>query len=265
MSPRSSVSLHPGTILFLLVTSIAAGVLNALAGGGTVLTFPALLAIGVTPVTANATNAVALVPGSLTAGLGFRAELGNDSRRVLVHLLTASLAGGLLGAWLVVVAGDALFRELVPWLILGATALFIAQEPLRRWREKWGAEHGEKRLDGLNLWGLAGAQFVVAIYGGFFGAGMGILMLAELGFIGLTNIHQMNGLKNFAAVCINGIAAVFFALGHHVHWPLAALMAVGAVLGGYAGAWLAQRIGEAMVRWVIIVIGLGMGAYMLVK
>ena len=256
---------HPGYLLFLLMTSIVAGAMNALAGGGTVITFPALLAAGVSPVMANATNAVALVPGSLSAGWGFRGELGINSGRVLAFLLAASLSGGLLGAWLVVIAGDALFRALVPWLILGATALFIAQEPLRRWRERRSSERGEKRLEDLNLWGLAAAQFVVAIYGGFFGAGMGILMLAELGFIGLTNIHQMNGLKNFAAVCINGIAAVFFALGHHVVWPLAALMAVGSVLGGSAGAWLAKRIGEAMVRWVIIVIGLGIGAYMLVK
>ncbi len=97
----------------------------------------------------------------------------------------------------------------------------------------------------MNLWGLSAAQFVVAVYGGFFGAGMGILMLAELGLVGLTNIHQMNGLKNFGAVFINGIAAVYFALAEHVRWPLAALMAVGAILGGYAGAWLALRIGEA--------------------
>ena len=259
------MSTHPAILVLLIVTSIAAGAMNALAGGGTVLTFPALLAAGVTPVAANATNAVALVPGSLTAGLGFRGELGTNSRRLLLFLLVASLAGGLLGAWLVVIAGDALFRAMVPWLILGATALFIIQEPLRRWREKRNVTKGEKRLDDLNVWGLAGAQFVVAIYGGFFGAGMGILMLAELGFLGLSNIHQMNGLKNFAAVAINGIAAVFFALGHHVHWPFAALMAAGSVLGGYGGAWVAQRIGEAMVRWVIIVIGLGIGAYMLVK
>ena len=256
---------HPGYLFLLLVTSIVAGAMNALAGGGTVLTFPVLLAAGVSPVAANATNAVALVPGSLSGGWGFRGALGSNSGRMLAFLLAASLAGGLLGAWLVVIAGDALFRALVPWLILGATALFIAQEPLRRWRERRSSEQGEKCLEDLNLWGLAAGQFVVAIYGGFFGAGMGILMLAELGFIGLTNIHQMNGLKNFAAVCINGIAAVFFALGHHIVWPLAALMAVGSVLGGYAGAWLAQRIGEAMVRWMIIVIGLGIGAYMLVK
>src|SRR6185369_9050431 len=158
----------------------------------------------------------------------------------LAFLLGASLSGGLVGAWLVVLAGDGLFRALVPWLILGATALFIAQEPLRRWRERRSPEKEQTSLEDINVWGLAAAQFVVAIYGGFFGAGMGILMLAELGFIGL---------RNFAAVCINGIAAVFFALGHHVVWPLAALMAVGSVVGGYAGAWVAQRIGEAMVRW----------------
>ncbi|HEY1333298.1 MAG TPA: sulfite exporter TauE/SafE family protein [Myxococcaceae bacterium] len=256
---------HPGYLLFLLGTSVVAGAMNALAGGGTVLTFPVLLAAGVPPVAANATNAVALVPGSLTAGWGFRRELGNNSGRVLGFLLAASLAGALLGAWLVVLAGDALFRALVPWLIFGATALFVAQEPLRRWRERRSSEKGETRLEDIDVWRLAAAQFFVAIYGGFFGAGMGILMLAELGFLGLSNIHQMNGLKNFAAVCINGIAAVFFALGHHVVWPLVAPVAVGAVLGGYGGVWVAQRIGEARVRWVIVAIGLGLGVYMLVK
>jgi len=259
------VTSHPGDLLFLFLTAIAAGAMNALAGGGTLLTFPALLAAGVSPVAANATNAVALVPGSLSAGWGFRRELGSHTNRVLIVLMVTSLAGGLLGAWLVVVAGDALLRALVPWLILGATALFIVQEPLRRWRERRTAALESRGLDEVNLWGLAAAQFVVAVYGGFFGAGMGILMLAELGLVGLTNIHQMNGLKNFAAVCINGIAALYFAVGEHVRWPLAALMAVGAVLGGYGGAWLAQRIGEAMVRWVIIVIGLGIGLYLLAK
>ena len=256
---------HAAYLAFLFVTSIAAGAMNALAGGGTVLTFPVLLAGGISPVAANATNAVALVPGSFSAGWGFRGELGTNSGRVLGFLLGASIAGGLLGAWLVVLAGDKLFGALVPWLILGATALFIIQEPLRRWRERRNAGRPQPRLEDINVWTLAGAQFLVAIYGGFFGAGMGILMLAELGFIGLTNIHQMNGLKNFASMCINAIAAVYFAIGKHVVWPIAAVMAVGSVLGGYAGAWVAQRIGEAMVRWVIIVIGLAIGTYMLVK
>lgn len=256
---------HPGFLVVLFVTSVAAGAMNALAGGGTILTFPALLAAGVSPVAANATNAVALVPGSLSAGWGYRRELGSYRGRVLTALIVSSLAGGLLGAWLVPVVGDALFRKLVPWLILGATALFIIQEPLRRWREHRSADLEAKQLHQVNIWGLSAAQFVVAIYGGFFGAGMGILMLAELGLVGLTNIHQMNGLKNFGAVCINGIAAVYFAVGEHVRWPLAALMAVGSILGGYAGAWLALRIGAAMVRVAVIVIGVAMGVLMLVK
>jgi len=256
---------HAGYLLFLFLTSIVAGAMNALAGGGTLLTFPALLAAGVSPVVANATNAVALVPGSLSAGWGFRRELGAHTNRVLIALLVSSLAGGLVGAWLVVMAGDALFRALVPWLILGSTALFIVQEPLRRWRERRSAEAEPRGLDEVNVWWISAGQFVVAVYGGFFGAAMGILMLAELGLVGLTNIHQMNALKNVAAVCINGIAALYFALGQHVRWPLAALMAIGAVLGGYAGAWVAQRIGPAMVRWAIIVIGLGIGLYMLLS
>jgi len=255
---------HPGYSLFLFLTSIAAGAMNAIAGGGSILTFPALLATGVSPVAANATNAVALFPGSFSAGWAFRRELGLESRRVLITLVISSVAGALVGAWLVVVAGDALFRALVPWLILGATALFILQEPLRRWRERRSAERAAQALDDGNYWLLAAAQFVVAVYGGFFGAAMGILMLAALGLVGLTNIHQMNGLKTIAAGCINGMAALYFALGKHVHWPLAVVMAAGTLVGVYAGAWVAQRLGQAMVRWVIIVIGLGIGVYMLV-
>lgn len=252
-------------LLLLFLTAIAAGAINALAGGGTLFTFPALLAAGVTPVAANATSTVALVPGSLSAGWGYRREVGTYSGRVLTFLIVPSLVGGLLGAWLVAAAGDALFRRLVPALIFGATLLFIVQEPLRRWRERRTRDAEARGLHELNLWALAVGQFVVAVYGGFFGAGIGILMLAELGLVGLSNIHQMNGLKNFGAACINGIAAIYFAIFAHVRWPLAALMAVGSVLGGYTGAWLAQRIGERMVRAVVIVTGLGIGVWMLVK
>jgi uncharacterized protein len=252
-------------LVFLFLAAVAAGVINALAGGGALFTFPALLAAGVPPVAANATSTVALVPGSLTAGLGYRSEVGTYSGRVLLFLVVPSLVGGLVGAWLVTVAGDELFRKLVPALILGATLLFIVQEPLRRWRERRPREAEARGLHAVNLWGLGAGQFLVAVYGGFFGAGIGILMLAELGLVGLTSIHQMNGLKNFGAGCINGVAAIYFALDGHVVWNLAALMAVGAVLGGYAGAWLAQRIGERMVRAVVIATGLGIGIWMLVR
>jgi len=260
------VSAHtPGQLLFLLASAIAAGVMNALAGGGTLLTFPALLAAGVTPVAANATSSLALAPGSFSAGWGYRRELGNYGGRMLSFLIVPSLLGGLLGAWLVTVAGDELFRRIVPALILGSTLLFILQEPLRRWRERRMEQEQGPTLGDVHLWTLGFFQLVVSVYGGFFGAAIGILMLAELGLVGLTNIHQMNGLKNFGAVCINGIAALYFAVGNLVRWPLAAVMAVGAILGGYFGAWLAQRLGQRTVRGVVIATGLGIGLYMLFR
>ena len=255
----------PLQLLFLLGSAIAAGVINAMAGGGTLLTFPALLAAGVSPVAANATSTVALLPGSFSAGWAYRKELGDYSGRVLTFLIVPSLLGGLLGAWLVALAGDALFRRIVPALILGATFLFIVQEPLRRWRERRMKEREGRGLGDVNLWVLGVSQFVVSIYGGFFSAGIGILMLAELGMVGLSNIHQMNGLKSFGAVCINAFAALYFAVGNHVRWPLAAVMAVGAIFGGYGGAWLAQRIGQHTVRGVVIATGLGIGLAMLVR
>jgi uncharacterized membrane protein YfcA len=248
----------------LLLASVGAGAMNAMAGGGTLLTFPSLLAAGVSPVMANATNAVALVPGSFTAGWTYRRELGQHGRRLTYYLVGSSILGGFVGAVLVAVAGDALFRRLVPWLIIGSTVLFVLQEPLRRWR-LWRSvvSSAPATLGEGSLWGLAGAHFLVSVYGGFFGAGMGILMLAELGFAGLTNIHQMNGLKNFGAMFINLTAALTFIVGGHVLWGLAVLMAVGAVLGGWGGARLAQRIGQAAVRWVVVTIGVLSGLYTL--
>lgn len=250
----------------LFASAVGAGVMNAMAGGGTLLTFPSLLAAGVSPVVANATNAVALVPGSFTSGFTFRRDLGQYGGRLVAYLVASSVLGAFVGARLVALAGDALFRRLVPWLILGATALFILQEPLRRWRERKSPE-GEVRLplgEG-SLWGLAGAHFLVSVYGGFFGAGMGILMLAELGFVGLTNLHQMNGLKNFGAAFINLAAALTFIAAGLVFWRLAALMALGSILGGWGGARLAQRIGQGAVRWVVVAVGLITGAATLVR
>ena len=253
--------LSPLGLGLLFASAVGAGLMNAMAGGGTLLTFPSLLAAGVSPVVANATNAVALVPGSFTSGFTFRRDLGQYGGRLVAYLVVSSVVGAFVGARLVALAGDALFRRLVPGLILGATVLFILQEPLRRWRERKGTE-GEVRpsLGEGSLWGLAGAHFLVSIYGGFFGAGMGILMLAELGFVGLTNLHQMNGLKNFGAAFINLAAALTFIAAGLVFWRLAALMAVGSILGGWGGARLAQRIGQGAVRWVVVAVGLVTGA-----
>ena len=250
----------------LLVSAVGAGVMNSLAGGGTLLTFPTLLAIGVSPVVANATNAVALVPGSFSAGWTYRREIGSYGRRVLIALVASSVLGGCVGALLVAVAGDALFRKLVPWLILSATALFVIQEPLRIWRERHSTPtESMQTLDDRHTWVLAAAHFLVSVYGGFFGAGMGILMLAELGFAGLSNIHQMNGLKNFGAAFINLTAAVTFVAGGFVSWGLALLMMVGSTFGGWAGARFAQRIGQRPVRWTVVAIGLLSGVLTFIR
>lgn len=252
------------TDFFLFLAALCAGAINSVAGGGTLLTFPALLAAPhVTYVMANATSTVALVPGSVSAFWGYRQEMGRD-RRELVLLAVPSLLGGLVGAKLVLRAGDQVFAHLVPWLILGATVLFMLNEPVRRWVGRRGdGAHGSVVRRGIV--GVLLFQFVVAVYGGFFGAGIGILMLAALGFLGLTNIHHMNGLKNFAAVCINGVAAGTFILSGRVNWPLALLMAVGAIVGGYGGAGIAQRLGQKNVRGLVVAIGLVIGIAMLIK
>jgi len=248
--------------VLLFAAALAAGAINSVAGGGTLLSFPALLAIGVSPVAANATSTVALVPGSLSAYWGYRGEMtdaGADLRRWAVP----SLLGGALGAWLAVHIGDKVFSRMVPYLILGATGLFLLQGPLRAWLNKRLADTGQARAP--SALGAALFQFVVAVYGGFFGAGIGILMLAAMGILGLTNIHRMNGIKNFAAVCINGVAALTFVWSGKVHWGLALLMMVAAIIGGYGGAGLAKRVGQQNVRRTVVAIGLAMGAYTLLR
>ena len=254
----------------LTLASFLAGAINSVAGGGTLLTFPALLAVGVPPVLANGTSTVALVPASLSALWGYRKE-GAQNTRDLANMAVPSLLGGLVGALLVIWAGNATFGKLVPWLVLGATVLFIVQDPIRRWLDRKRAigqgNAGEGAIDAEGNVGLGGIvfQFFVAVYGGFFGAGIGILMLASLGMMGLRDIHRMNRIKNFAAVCINGIAALTFALKRQVDWPVAGLMTVGAIAGGYLGADMARRVGQANVRRIVVGIGLGIGAYMLAK
>lgn len=248
--------------LLLLLAAMAGGAINSVAGGGTLVTFPALLSVGVSPITANATSTVALVPGSLSAFWGYRGELKGPKHHLL-WMGVPSVLGGLAGALFVLKAGDSLFSQLVPWLILGATALFMVQEPVRRWTEKRLGTSADTSL--WRLSGVACFQFFVAMYGGFFGAGIGILMLAALGILGIQNIHRMNGLKNFAAVCINGVASVTFIVQQRVRWEFALVMAAGAIAGGLGGAGIAQRIGQKNVRRIVVFIGLSIGVWMLVR
>lgn len=248
-----------GALLF--GAAFLAGAVNAVAGGGTLITFPALLAAGLSPVAANATSTVALVPGSFSSFWGYRAHVRGE-RALLWALVVPSLVGGGLGAWLVNEVGDATFAHLVPWLIFGATALFMAQGWLRRHLAP-GERHGDAAPSRLAA--IAAFQLVVAVYGGFFGAGIGILMLAALGLLGLTDIHRMNGLKNLAAVAINAVASLTFAVERRVDWRLALLMALGGIAGGYFGAGAAQRLGQLAVRRLVVAIGLAIGAYLLLR
>ncbi|MHB1845458.1 MAG: sulfite exporter TauE/SafE family protein [Deltaproteobacteria bacterium] len=244
----------PWAMLGLTLAALAAGAVNSIAGGGMLITFPALLSVGLDAIGANATSTLALIPGALGATFGYRRSLRGDRARILA-IAAPSLVGGGLGALLVVALGNARFERLAPWLVLLGTLLFLGHGLLSRSRPS--------RVKPGPLLALSAGQLVIAIYGGFFGAGMGILMLALYGAFGLTDIHEMNGLKNVAAGLINGAAAVYFALHGKVVWPLAGLMAVGTVLGGLGGARLAQRVGQSWVRGAVGALGLGFTAYLL--
>ncbi len=252
----------------VVLASAVAGAVNSIAGGGTLLTFPALVGLGIPPIVANATSTVALWPGALGSMWGYRREL-QGMRRWAVAFALPSLSGGLVGAWLLLRTPAVTFAAIVPWLVLGATLLFMAQGRLTRVRGERREARGESppaapHAASLIPRSVLHCQFLVAIYGGYFGAGVGILMLATLGFAGFTNIHRMNGLKNWGGLCMNAVAAITFAFSAIVNWPVALAMAVGATLGGYGGSRLAQRVPQRAVRRAIVVIGLTSGVWLLV-
>jgi uncharacterized membrane protein YfcA len=241
-----------------LVTAVAAflaGVINSIAGGGTLLSFPALMWIGVPPVMANATNTVAIWPGSFAGVVGFRKDIAKLPRW-LFWLMIPALLGGMAGAVILLHTPEKVFARIVPLLILGATLLLAAQEMITRKLNRFLEGH-DRPTAGWLVFAFV-FQFLVSIYGGYFGAGMGILMLAALGLIGMHDLHQMNGLKNLLAICINGVAAVYFAMQGAVVWTHVLIMAVTSIIGGYAGARLAHRLGRKFVRGAVVVIGLTM-------
>ena len=236
-----------------------AGGLNSIAGGGMLIIFPALIWLGLDPKVANATCTVALWPGLAGGLFGYRKELEN-SRTILVRLGATSVIGGTIGAWLLIATPSPTFARMVPFLILFATILFMAQGGITRWLQLQPISSEPK----TSWWvGAILFQLCSATYGGYFGAGNGILMLAAMGLLGLHEIHRANGIKNFLGICINGVAVLSFSVMGLVVWPDALLMAVGALLGGYFGAKMAMRIGEVFVRRAIIVIGLVIAFVML--
>ena len=249
-----------GQLTALVASSVGAGVMNAMAGGGTILTYPTLLLLGESAIVANATSTVALWPGAAASMWGYRSEVATH-REWLTTLLVPSLLGGAVGAVLLLRTPTKSFEHLAPFLILFATLLFLAQGALSRSsREAAAQPRSRGKLVAALLF-----QFGVAIYGGYFGAGIGILMLATLGFLGLSDIHAMNGLKNFFGMCINAVAAAYFVLRGAVVWPAALVMIVGAVAGGYGGARFARRIGKARSRAAVVVIGFGIALLLFVR
>jgi uncharacterized protein len=262
--PVSSPSAVQLTVIALI--SAASGAVNSIAGGGTLLTFPALLGLGVPAIAANATSTVALWPGSFASLMGYRRELVGVERWA-TRLAVPSLLGGLVGAVLLLITPEARFRALVPWLVFGATLLFALQGPVMRWlRQRLQVSASAEPIRALDPSPLVlTSQFAVGIYGGYFGAGAGIVMLAVFGLMGLTNIHQMNGLKNINGICFNGIAAIAFAVMGQVNWPIALVMAIGSSAGGYAMSGLAQRVPQAWVRHAVTMIGIGSAIWLFTR
>lgn len=249
------------TYAILCLSAVAAGIVNAVAGGGTLLTFPALvLALGSTDeatVMANATSTVALVPGSIASVWGYRRELVHMRRWALL-LAWPSVIGGVLGSILVIAQPAQVFAALVPWLILGAALLFALQPQIARWT---GVGQHHESPSTRSLIGIVGFQFLVSIYGGYFGAGAGILMLSALAMMGFENIHQMNSLKSTLGTLINVVAVVVFVAGGQVDWPFAIAMAIAAASGGYLGASVARRLDKRLVRNAVVVIGFSLATF----
>ena len=246
-------------LLGLSAAAAVAGAINAVAGGGTLLTFPVLIFFGTGAVVANATSTLALVIGTAGSIFGFRKQIG-AVRAWLVRFVPVSVLGGWLGSVLLTRTGESTFARLVPFLILFATILFLAQGAFRRFAgfgEK-GPAHPHHRA----VWVAVVFQFAVSVYGGYFGAGIGILMLASLGFLGLRDIHEMNALKNILSCLINVVAALWFVRSGLIDWPKAGVMSVGALGGYFLGAHFSQRLPQRAARGLVTAIGLTISAIM---
>ena len=240
------------TFALLAAAAFGAGVLNAIAGGGTFLTFPALVWTGVPPIAANATSALAVCPGYLGSALGFRQELAALPRALLIREVVLSALGGVAGALLLLVTPAKVFAGVVPWLLLFATVLFALGPRLARW--PGGTQGG-----GLARWRHAGL-LAVAVYGGYFNGGLGILLMALYLLVGEQRLNTVNALKNLNSFVLSVLSVVAFAWAGAIVWREAALMAVAATLGGFAGARLARRMPVQWIRALVIVTGLAMSA-----
>ncbi|HTV56239.1 MAG TPA: sulfite exporter TauE/SafE family protein [Terriglobia bacterium] len=242
-------------VILLFPAAVVAGAINSVAGGGSFFTFPALLFTGVPAIPANATSTVAVWPGSLASATAYRRRLPWRAS-VLVPLLVASVAGGLSGAGLLLHTPQETFLRVIPFLFLAATLLFAFGRRIFKFTAL--LEEAEHRPPLLLIGGVTLLQFFTSVYGGFFGGGMGILMLAFLTLLPLGDIHSMNAVKTVLATAVNGVAIVAFIVARVIYWPQGILMLAGAVLGGYGGARCAQRVNPAWIRAVVVFFGLAM-------
>jgi uncharacterized protein len=251
--------------LLLFSASVMAGALNGVAGGGSFITFPALIFVGLPPIHANATNNTGTWVGYLSSFYAYRQDLGvqilgAQRSQALWRLILISLAGGIIGSVLLLNTPQSVFAKLVPYLLLLATTLFAFNPWLKRLQNKHSAPPRRRSTVLLGV-----LQWMIAIYGGYFGGGVGILLLALFGLMGMEDIHAMNGLKTLLSICINGIAMVTFIASGTVLWTHAILMSMGTILGGYWGAYYIRKVNPTLVRWFVIAVGLGITLYFFIK
>lgn len=269
-------------ILILFGAAILGGTLNGVAGGGTFLTLPSLLYVGVAPIEANATSTVALWPASAAATWALRKELRRLNKRLLLVLGITGFIGGTAGALLLIKTSQATFTQLIPYLLLIATVLFtlsplvnarIKQRVAARQKEAAGEtssqiatpNEGGQHISWRSLSGIALLQLIIAIYGGYFGGGIGILTLATLGLIGIEDLNEMNAVKNILVACINGVAVITFVIVGAVVWFEALVMIVGSIIGGYGGVYFARKLDQRVVRAFVILVGCVMTIYFFYK
>jgi uncharacterized protein len=246
--------------IFLFFAAAVGGGINAVAGGGSFVAFPALLFTGVPPVPANATNTLALWIGTTASGGAYRKRL-KISRRVMVPLIVTSVVGGLAGAILLIKTPAQTFLHVLPWLMLAATLLFAFGKHLTgKISAGIGADASNKAVVGASIF-----ELIVSVYGGYFGGGIGIMNLAMFAAMGMTDIHEMNALKVLLGAVINGVAAVMFIALGAILWPQAIVMTVGAVVGGYASAHYAQKLPQSWIRGLVIAVGTSMTIYFFVR
>ena len=255
------MTLLQASILF--VAAILGGTLNSVAGGGTFITLPALIFTGVLPINANSTSTVALWPGSIASVGAYRKECARQRRLVTILLSITSLIGGILGAELLVSTSQTTFVKLLPYLLLLATVLFALSGPITTRLHR--RTTSKNRQSWLTLVGISSLQLIIAIYGGYFGGGIGILMLATLGLMGMENIHEMNAMKTLLTTFINGVAVIIFIIRGIVVWPQAIVMVIGAIIGGYTGAYFARKIDQRLIRGFVILVGVSMTIYFFLR